>query len=85
MLCQVGQRIEVLPGDAFHGGNRVGADTLVGLRVHVPEGQVAIIQEGAHRGAFLAEGGHHFGATADDQVLGPGHDVHSCQVNGGDA
>ena len=59
--------------NALEGGDGIGTDALVGLRVLFAQAQVVTVDKGRLAG-ILAEGGHHFAATANHQVLHAGHD-----------
>ena len=73
LLADEGEGVHVLAGDAFQGGDGVGAHALVRLRVLGAQAKVAAIHEGrvlrVGRGRGVA---HHLRAACDDQVFHAG-------------
>src|SRR5262245_60347812 len=67
------KRVDILPRDAFHGSDRIGADALMRLRMLGTEAKIARIHH--HRtAASAAFHRHHLGAARDHEILGTGHD-----------
>ena len=78
------ERVDVLPRDAFHGRDRIGADALMRLRMPGAQAQIAGVHH--HRtAAATALHRHHLATAGDDEVLGAGHDGGGRHVDAGDA
>ena len=76
--------IDVLPRNAFEGGDRIGADALVRLRMPRAQAQIAVVH---HERPLAAPAfhRHHLGAAGDHEVFGTRHDGVGRHVDAGDA
>ena len=87
LLAFQGEGVDIGAGDAFEGGDGVGADALVRLGMAGAQAQVAAVHQ--HRAIALAGAasghGHHFGAAGDHQVFHARHDGVGREVHRGDA
>ncbi len=73
LLADHRQLIQRLAADALKGGDGIGADTLVGLRMNRAQTQVVAIDHLGLIVAGMAVVGHHFGTAGHHQVFHPGH------------
>ena len=84
LLALEPKRVDVLPRNAFHRRDRVGADAL--MRLRMPGAQTQIAEVHHHRAAAAAAfHRHHLGAAGDHEILGAGHDRIGRHVDAGDA
>ena len=83
-LALQGKGVDIGAGDALHRGDGVGADALIGLRMHGAQVQVAgVEQRRAVLGAAAARHRHHLGAAGDDEIGHAGHDGRGREVHRG--
>jgi hypothetical protein len=78
------QRIDILPGDALQRRHRIGADTLMRLRVTGAQAKIA----GVHHERPLAAAAfhrHHLGTAGNHEILRTRHDRVGCHIDAGDA
>ena len=86
LLALQRQGVDVFAGDAFEGGDGVGADALVRLRVPRAQAQVAVVHHRRRRRVGCrGRVAHHLGAAGDDQVFHAAHDLGGGEVHAGDA
>ncbi len=73
LLALQPERVDILPRNAFHCRDRIGADALMRLRMPGAQAQIAGVHH--HRtAAATAFHRHHLAAAGDDEILGAGHD-----------